>query len=439
MNSKSHLFDLDELILLCRDEKPRAYINEAVSCYRAGAFRASIVVTWISVCYDIIDKLKEMSLSGDKEASSTISSVENARGRNDVTFLLKFERDILKMAEDKFELLSNSERIDLERLQNDRNRCAHPSMVSEDQSFNPSGELARLHIRSAVVHLLQHQPVQGKYALERVLKEVDSNYFPTTRKEAIVTLSAGPLKRARKSLVKSFCTVMIKELVMDDIDYRRVLRLRSALQAVMTIHREDALEIIKEQIPKIFLDISDDKLTNLAKLITYAPECMDALPYNTRLRLVGYIENMPTENFESIESLYDCVPLKIHAEKRIRSATRKDFDDSLFFTLPPLLCERLIELYIGSRSFAEANWGAQAIMRGISDFSSGQRLDIVKNIKSNDQLINSNTLLALINRIRLSKDTTDEEFDKLLSEKGLEKYTRTMKDLQKDIDEDIPF
>ena len=78
-------------------------------------------------------------------------------------------------------------------------------------------------------------------------------------------------------------------------------------------------------------------------------------------------------------------------------------------------------------------------MRGISDFSSGQRLDTVKNIKSNDQLINSNTLLALINRIRLSKDTTDEEFDKLLSENGLEKYTRTMKDLQKDIDEDIPF
>ena len=71
MNNKSHLFDLDELILLCRDEKARAYINEAVSCYRAGAFRASIVVTWISVCYDIIDKLKEISLSGDKEAFAT--------------------------------------------------------------------------------------------------------------------------------------------------------------------------------------------------------------------------------------------------------------------------------------------------------------------------------------------------------------------------------
>jgi hypothetical protein len=398
MNNKSHLFDLDELILLCRDEKARAYINEAVSCYRAGAFRASIVVTWISVCYDIIDKLKEISLSGDKEAFATINAVEEARGRNDVSFLLKFEKNILEIAEKKFELLSKSERIDLERLQDDRNRCAHPSMISEDQSFNPPGELARLHIRSAVIHLLQHQPVQGKYALERVLKEVDSNYFPTTRKEAIVTLSAGPLKRARKSLIKSFCTVMIKQLVIENIEYPRRFQLDAALQAVMTIHREEVLEIIKEQIPKMFFDISDHKLGNLSRLITSIPECIDALTDNVRGRVVRYIENIPTEDFESLEAFHNCVPLKVHAEKRMRNATSKDFDDSLFFDLPPLLCERLIELYIGSRSLARANWGAQTIMRNISDFSSRQRLDIVKNIKSNDQLINSNTLLALVEK-----------------------------------------
>jgi hypothetical protein len=90
MDNKSHLFDLDELILLCRDEKARAYINEAASCYRAGAFRASIVVTWVSVCYDIIDKLREIALSGDKEASNAINAIEEARIRNDISFLLKF-------------------------------------------------------------------------------------------------------------------------------------------------------------------------------------------------------------------------------------------------------------------------------------------------------------------------------------------------------------
>jgi hypothetical protein len=440
MDNKSHLFDLDELILLCRDEKARAYINEAASCYRAGAFRASIVVTWVSVCYDIIDKLREIALSGDKEASNAINAIEEARIRNDISFLLKFERGILDLAENKFELLSKSERIDLERLQDDRNRCAHPSMISEDQSFDPPGELARLHIRSAVIHLLQHQPVQGKYALERVLKEVGSSYFPTTRKEATITLSAGPLKRARKSLIKSFCTVLIKELISETLEYKRRFRLEAALQAAMTIHHTEVIGIVKEQIPKILLDIPDQRLGNLARLITSIPESMDALTDNIRGRIVRYIENIPTEEFGSLEIYHNCVPLRIYAEKRMRIATSKDFDDSLFFDLPPLLCERLIELYISSKSLAEANWGAQTLMHNISDLSSRQRLDVVTNIKSNDQLLNSNTLLALIDKIRLSKDMLDEEFDKLLSENKLEKYVgQNAKDLEKHIDDDIPF
>jgi hypothetical protein len=66
------------------------------------------------------------------------------------------ERDILKLAKDQFELIFHLEYIDLLRLQEDRNRCANPSLVSQDQGFNPSGELARLHIRSAVLRLLQH-------------------------------------------------------------------------------------------------------------------------------------------------------------------------------------------------------------------------------------------------------------------------------------------
>jgi hypothetical protein len=79
-------------------------------------------------------------------------------------------------------------------------------------------------------------------------------------------------------------------------------------------------------------------------------------------------------------------------------------------------------------------------MHNISDLSSRQRLDVVTNIKSNDQLLNSNTLLPLIDKIRLSKDMLDEEFDKLLSENKLEKYVgQNAKDLEKHIDDDIPF
>jgi hypothetical protein len=60
----SPLSDLDELVLRCRDEKAKKYIKEAVSCYKVGAFRSSIVSAWVAVSFDIIDKLKELSLAG---------------------------------------------------------------------------------------------------------------------------------------------------------------------------------------------------------------------------------------------------------------------------------------------------------------------------------------------------------------------------------------
>ena len=98
MNSTTALADLDELILLCRDEKARLYIEEAVSCYRSGAYRSAIVATWIAVCYDIIDKLRELALSGDKEAELQVKAIEETRAANNFARALQFERAILDLA-----------------------------------------------------------------------------------------------------------------------------------------------------------------------------------------------------------------------------------------------------------------------------------------------------------------------------------------------------
>lgn len=54
------LQDLDELVLKCRDERARAYIREAVLCFKAGAYRSAIVATWIAVAFDVIDKIPEL-------------------------------------------------------------------------------------------------------------------------------------------------------------------------------------------------------------------------------------------------------------------------------------------------------------------------------------------------------------------------------------------
>jgi hypothetical protein len=147
---------------------PRAYIREAVLCFKVGAFRSAIVATWIAVAFDILDKLYELSLSGDKQAAAFISDYQTALQQNDFPKLLEVARDLLDAAKTKFELISAHELLDLQRLRDDRNRCAHPSRPSLAEVVSPSAELARLHIRSAVDSLLQHEPAQGKAALAEV-------------------------------------------------------------------------------------------------------------------------------------------------------------------------------------------------------------------------------------------------------------------------------
>lgn len=142
--------DLDELIVACRNDQARMFIQEAVQCYRAGAYRQTIVATWIAVFYDIIFKLQELELSGDDNASQKIAEYERIRRENNIRGALNFEQNILDTAQKDFELISDVEHSDLTRLREDRNRCAHPVLNAFDEVYQPSAELARTHLRNAI-------------------------------------------------------------------------------------------------------------------------------------------------------------------------------------------------------------------------------------------------------------------------------------------------
>ena len=64
------LADIEALILRCKSEQSKEYIAEAVLCYRSGAYRAAIVSIWIAVVFDLVDKIRELALSGDGNAQT---------------------------------------------------------------------------------------------------------------------------------------------------------------------------------------------------------------------------------------------------------------------------------------------------------------------------------------------------------------------------------
>ncbi|GAX34901.1 hypothetical protein [Nodularia sp. NIES-3585] len=61
MKKYNQLADLESLLLDIADSSIRAYAKEAIDCYFAGAYRASIVSIWIAVVFDLYQKIRYLS------------------------------------------------------------------------------------------------------------------------------------------------------------------------------------------------------------------------------------------------------------------------------------------------------------------------------------------------------------------------------------------
>lgn len=422
MKHQGNLADLDELVLLCRDERARAYIMEAASCYRAGAYRSAIVAAWIAVCYDMIDKLRELTLAGDKEAESLVDSMDRARAANDINKALKFERELLEHARDKFELISHIEFLDLDRLQQDRNRCAHPSLSSDEEAFDPSAELARLHIRSAVTHLLQHPPVQGKFALDRLIDEVQSDYFPTDKVKAIASLKSGPLRNPRESLTRNFTVVLLKSCLSGDIDWKARRRYLAALLAVERIHSDSFRSAVQEKITAMFRAIPDERLHLMTWLLCQVNQLWDATEEDVRNRLENYVHALPEERLEDAPELLRTPFLSEVAASRINRATRGELSKMLYFDMHEIIADRYVHLYCNSQNFDQANSFGKQIAIYASDFTAEQQRRLIVEAAQNGQITDSFEFGSVIAALRQSGVIPRDQFEELLGEAELERY-----------------
>ena len=404
----SPLADLDELVLKCRDEKAKSYIKEAVSCYKSGAFRSAIVSTWIAVSFDIIDKIRELSLAGDKEAEVQLKAFEKARDEGDISLSLKFEREMLDVCKGKLELISHLEFIDLARLQEDRNRCAHPSMTSDSQIFNPSAELARVHIRSAVEYLLQYPPAQGKTAMDILLKEVNSEYFPTNKAKALVVFKNSPLVKARESLVRNFTIVLLKDLFSGTLKHNRRMKAVAALRSVEELYRIIYNDVLKDKFSNMFRAIDDSELGKGVDVIVNIPESWDFLDDDIRQKLNDYVSKI--KNIDLLEDVFIAGVFKKAAIFRLSKATRKELLDGFFFYLPKEVADKVVDFYVDSKSDEEVNSIASFIQIHSSDFSSEQIKRIIKAYGGNSLVRSSQRAKGLINALSTNENVKIEDF-----------------------------
>jgi hypothetical protein len=264
--------------MACRSHRAADHIDEAVLCYRAGAYRQCIVATWIAVVYDYIDKLRDLDRTGDANAKKHLADFQRAHETHNVAQALTLERGLLKVAHEQFELLTALDRTDLERLMEDRHRCAHPSLDSDEEPFVATAELARLHLRNAVDHMLSRPPVQGKAGFERVARDLDSPYFPEDIEEARARLEEGPLGAARLSLVRQVVRKLVEELLTEDREAAERGRRFAALHALLDMDPDVVEHLLTEELQRTTEHLDHAHWLRVLRFIERVPLAWVLLP-----------------------------------------------------------------------------------------------------------------------------------------------------------------
>lgn len=318
--------DMDELLELCRDKQSKQFLVDAVACYRANAYRAAIVMTWEAVVYDIISKIRELDSTGDAAARSLVSKIQKL----DKASCAKFEQEILQQAKG-LELLDDRQELDLGRLKEDRNSCAHPSMNVDGEVFQPAPECARMHIRHAVEHLLAQPPVQGKKGLAYLERDLLSSYFPDNWEGAKAHLMRGPLQRASPGLVRNWLRILLKcglGVTSTTFVLRQIL---ASLRAVYELYPAATRELLAVEldpfIEKVRLKPGDDqsRWNHVLAVIKALPGSYDYLSESTRSYLAKFLTSDDEERITGLALGWKIPDLREFCELQISGLDNKDF------------------------------------------------------------------------------------------------------------------
>jgi hypothetical protein len=422
------LVDLDELVLRCRDEQAQRYIAEAVACYKVGAFRSCIVATWIAIVFDFLYKLRELDLTGDKNANGKLEEFEKIRRSGDVTGSLNFEKKILDVARDEFQLLTPLEYTDLSRLLEDRNRCAHPSMNSVEDSYQPTAELARYHMRNAITYLLERPPVQGKAAIDWLVNEINSVYFPTSPEMAAHSFASGPLGRPTDALVRNFLIVLIKTLHSGSLDESTKRRYHTAVNAVRQMHRTIAEQTFVDKLNDIVKTLSDELFGRAMQFVEQVPDTWQYLRGDVRTRMNIYVKNMPYGDIvPNLHTALRITELKSTACEKLKHISRSQLvelfklDENGAFRNE--FADEAVVRYEKAGSFHEANSIATEMLIPLAGCITPLQTErIVKTAAVNIEVRDSFELINVLCALRAQGQMSKSDVDALLRNHGLNDF-----------------
>jgi hypothetical protein len=132
-------------------------------------------------------------------------------------------------------------------------------------------------------------------------------------------------------LVRNFVIVQLKDVLTPTLEWKARMRAFAALSAVKQLHHRLFEITIGERLPALFRALPDEALNLGILVLTQFNDYWHILPHDVKLKIEAYAAALPGEHFMDIEDILKYGPLRQHAERRARLASRKDIRECIFF------------------------------------------------------------------------------------------------------------
>ena len=121
----------------------RPIVSEVLRCHDAGAQRAAVIATW-GLLIHLVEKIERLASDGSDTAAVAAKRVDQCRALGDanpdaIRQMQEIESQLLAVAVE-LEILGPIERGLLERLREDRHRCACPGLLRGGGFYQPSAD-----------------------------------------------------------------------------------------------------------------------------------------------------------------------------------------------------------------------------------------------------------------------------------------------------------
>ena len=197
----------------------------------------------------------------------------------------------------------------------------------------------------------------------------------------------------------------------------------NVLKFLINQYRNITEETLRASLNK-FINVANTlHLRNSRNLIYIDSVIWELLTEDTKIMIQQYVQKLPSEHFEDIETWLSFEQTKKQACIRIRCSTREELMlHSPFFIVPEQIRERILELYLQSKNYNEANTFSDTVLAIIDDAEKDELIQFIRKVRDNSQVYNSNSIGTIFWKIKNRIFFTEEEFNQILRDNDLKKY-----------------